>query len=351
MGDILPTIDQHQAIRHLSNRFRHRNIPHALIFIGIDGIGRKILALRFAMAVNCMVPSEETSFPDSGRNQPKGDYDILSACGNCLSCKKIRSDQHPDILQIKPIGETIKIDQIRGLIRQLALKPYEAKHRVVIIESSPAMTLPSANALLKVLEEPPERTTIILMANKTADLIATIVSRCQTIRFTPISDRRMMETLLRDYQVTDEMAEAVTYLAQGSMTKLETLLTRRGEKQIQWIMEELKNQIQISMSSATNSPRRAMVLSALLASDPLLKERFFAVMKLWLRDLAVWPQAPGEVRLQADREGFGKLKTTVTPEKAIALFSAVEKMEYEIAANANSRLAMETFFIGTGDDL
>ena len=90
-------------------------------------------------------------------------------CGCCKSCRKIQTGNHPDIIQVKPFGPLIRIGQIRDLCRILAMKPYEARYRVVIISHAQAMNPAAGNALLKVLEEPPDRTILILTAMQATD--------------------------------------------------------------------------------------------------------------------------------------------------------------------------------------
>jgi DNA polymerase-3 subunit delta' len=172
---------QQQAIGLLTTLLRKGHIPHALVFTGIDGIGKQTTAQAFAMACNCDDPQ-----PFSASSSETSPATRINACGQCRSCRRILSDNHPDILHIRPSGNMIRIAVIRDLIQQLTIKPFEQGKRVVIIAGSDTMNMEASNALLKVLEEPPENTLLILTAQQTADLLPTIVSRCQQIRFSPL---------------------------------------------------------------------------------------------------------------------------------------------------------------------
>ena len=132
-------IDQKQPIQILTTLIKKGTIPHALLFTGIEGVGKLAAAMTFAMACNCTTQLY---------NQKKSE-DISGPCDQCRSCKKIRSGNHPDIIHIKPSGHYIKIAQIRSLCQTLAMKPYEARLRVVIISDSQAMNPQAGNALLK----------------------------------------------------------------------------------------------------------------------------------------------------------------------------------------------------------
>ena len=165
-------IDQQKPIGILRALLEQSSVAHALLFTGIDGVGKQKTARMFAMAVNCELYRGDTTSQISVDSVP---------CGQCVSCRKITSGNHPDVLHIQPQGNLIRIDQIRALGRTLAMKPYEARYRVVMISDGHRMNPESANALLKMLEEPPEQTLLVLTASETADLLPTVVSRCQLV--------------------------------------------------------------------------------------------------------------------------------------------------------------------------
>ena len=141
---------QHQAIGLLTTLLRKGQIPHALVFTGIDGIGKQTAARAFAMACNCAAPLPYPERPAGASSSPR-----VNACGQCRSCRRIQADQHPDILHLRPTGDMIRIAVVRDLIQRLAVKPYEQGRRVVILAEAHTMNPEAGNALLKLLEEPP----------------------------------------------------------------------------------------------------------------------------------------------------------------------------------------------------
>jgi len=139
-------------------------IPHALLFAGVAGQGKMTVAREFFRAMNC---AENT-----------GD-----ACGTCPSCIKAISGTHPDLVVVNPEARWIKVGEIREILADIGLKPYEARTKCIIIDPAESLNTESANALLKTLEEPPGHTVIILVSHRPKVLLPTVVSRCQFVRF------------------------------------------------------------------------------------------------------------------------------------------------------------------------
>jgi DNA polymerase-3 subunit delta' len=171
--------------------------------LGTEGIGKKWVALQFAKALNCLEAVAE-----------KGD-----ACDRCLSCKKIDHHLHPDVLIIEPEGQTLKVDQVRQMQRDLAYRPYEGRRRVCILSAADRMAPNMSNSLLKTLEEPPLHTVIILLANSPRLLLPTILSRCQPIRFNPLPLPLVSNWLMAEKGLNEEEAHLLASLSEGSPGK------------------------------------------------------------------------------------------------------------------------------------
>jgi DNA polymerase-3 subunit delta' len=175
------------------------HISHACLFSGIEGIGKRSVAISFAKALNCQQIKEDS-------------------CNQCLSCQKIEKKTHPDLFTIGPEKNVIRIETIREFQRRIIFRPLEGKQKVVIINHAEKLNLHAANCLLKTLEEPPQDTVIILVANTTRGLIPTIVSRCQKIHFTPLK-KEEISLLLQKRNIVKNKANLVASLAQGSIKK------------------------------------------------------------------------------------------------------------------------------------
>ncbi|HQP30833.1 MAG TPA: AAA family ATPase [Deltaproteobacteria bacterium] len=157
-----------REIESLRSMLHSGRIPHALLFSGLKGVGKTTVAVEFFKAVNCL-------------NSP-GD-----ACGECRSCVKAQGSTHPDLLRLGSLGGLIKVEEVRGVLETLSLKPFEAHHRIVLVEPAEQLGEAGANALLKTLEEPTPSTLFILISHKPRLLLPTIRSRCQEILFRPIA--------------------------------------------------------------------------------------------------------------------------------------------------------------------
>ncbi|MHB8073440.1 DNA polymerase III subunit [Desulfosporosinus fructosivorans] len=147
----------------LEKAARENRLAHLLLFHGGSALHQREVALRLAQILNC--------------NQPM----LEGPCQECYACHKISSKNHPDVLWLKPLKTTIGIEQILGWQQKVYLKHYEGNHKVSVIEQADLVTLPAANALLKVIEEPPERTIIILCAQNADGILPTIQSRAQLV--------------------------------------------------------------------------------------------------------------------------------------------------------------------------
>jgi len=198
-------IGQPLAARLIRKMVKSGRLGGSYLFAGPRGVGKKTAAMFLAMAVNC----REGGFPP---------------CGRCPACKKILSRSHPDVLTLSPEEgkQTISIEQVRALREALAYAPYEGKRRVVILDPAERLGLESANALLLTLEAPPPHTLFVLVTSTMYALLRTIRSRCQIIRFSPLSKQSLVE-IARRKGVSLIPDSPMLELCQGSATRLLTL--------------------------------------------------------------------------------------------------------------------------------
>jgi DNA polymerase-3 subunit delta' len=174
-------------------------VPQALLISGKNGMGKRHLADLFAASLLCAKPQ------DNGL-----------ACGRCDSCLLLQAETHPDFFRINPEepGKSITIGQIRILVTRLTLKPQFESYRVVIVNPADIMNNAAANAFLKCLEEPTERTVIVLITDKPARLPVTILSRCQKLAVAK-PDKDIVSAWLNQQAAKDEPG-LLLGLAQGS---------------------------------------------------------------------------------------------------------------------------------------
>lgn len=196
----------------LKNIIINKNASHSYMFIGVEGIGKKLIATEFSKRLLC--------------NNEKID------CNSCKSCIEFDSKNHPDFLIIEPDGNLIKIEQIRNMQKKIQEKPIISKRKIYIINDADKMTKEAQNCLLKTLEEPPEYISIILIGNNESSFLPTIKSRCMIIHFEPLKNAEIKKYLQTEFgtdsiNIQDDMLD----IFQGSIGKAIKLKDRGEEYQ------------------------------------------------------------------------------------------------------------------------
>lgn len=238
-----------------------QRIPQALLLTGRAGLGKRQLADQYAAALLCQT-AEQTAL----------------ACGECSSCQLLTAGTHPDYLRIAPeeTGKAIGIDQIRQLNQKLALKPQFERYRVVVIEPADALNVAAANAFLKCLEEPTERTCFILLGQYASRLPATIRSRCQKLVFlSPAAEQS--RRWLAEQGVSGD-ADMLLEMALGSpLLALDYAQTDKMALRQQLFQDWLK--------MAASHSHLAEIAERWQKFDQIELERLLSWLALWLADL------------------------------------------------------------------
>ena len=216
-------IGNQQIKEELQKSLKENKISHSYMFVGIEGIGKQMIAKSFAQMILCTNKTEK-------------------GCNKCKSCIEFHSNNNPDFLYIEPDGNSIKIEQIRYLQRKIQEKPIISNKKVYIINDADKMTTEAQNCLLKTLEEPPDYSTIILIGNNENAFLNTIKSRCMIITFQPISPNLIKKYMEEKYQlvnITQNMLEAF----QGSIGKALILKDKQEQyEKIEKMIDDLDKQ-------------------------------------------------------------------------------------------------------------
>ena len=288
------------------------------------------------MACNCRRSSgtEMEHEPQDRRSSP---------CGECKSCRKIISGNHPDVISIQPDKTLIRIGQIRDLCSMLALKPYEARYRVVILSDAHALNPEAGNSLLKVLEEPPDRTILILTAHHLHDLLPTIASRCQHIRFNPISHDALRDSLVTREGISAGEADLLATLAKGSLTGALSLAAAGWIEQRAWILG--------MMAEKPNGRTALGPVTTLLAFTEILaqnKDRIadtLEILKMWFRDLMIYPLSPDRVFNRDLSRTLERLSEETPMDDLLSAYDAVQSAQENIKGHANPRLTLDVMMM------
>jgi len=339
-------LGQEKPIRLLKTLLRNKTIPHALLFLGIEGVGKKTTAMAFAMACNCMANGKENHSKEkdicSNRHAIQKSIEKTKSCSCCKSCSKIKSGNHPDIILVEPTGSFIRINQIRNLCNTLAMKPYEARLRTVIIDDAQAMNPAAGNALLKVLEEPPDRTILILTAVQTSDLLPTIVSRCQHIRFNPIPRNHIEALLTEKHSVDPDNAKIIATMSNGSVSKALSMI--RGMKRVNWIKRRNWLLNEVESLPLRPIPSRLAFAETLSKNKETLGESL-EMMKSWFRDLVICKFHPGKVINKDLDEKIQRNSPKMTVASLLSKIDDIHLAQKHIQANMNLRLTLEVLIL------
>jgi DNA polymerase-3 subunit delta' len=212
----VPGIIGHQDIlRELRVLASSSEPPHALLFAGPEGTGRTLLALEYAKLLNCEAKGQGSGVGSEGQSlfEEPAQHSAFP-CGACRPCRLIAEGTHPDVILLGP-GDTlckprpnesgherhpqsrdIRICQVRGLIELVARFPFEARHRVILIDPADRLGREAAHTILKTLEEPPGHTVFALISAAPEAIIETIISRCRRIDIRLVSREDIEESLL-----------------------------------------------------------------------------------------------------------------------------------------------------------
>ncbi len=217
---IFPLISNEKTALTVNNFIKEQRIPHAILIVGDSGTGKHTLAGFLAQAIVC------------------GKAD--APCGECENCRAALSNNHPDITVIAPEDnkKNIAVDQVRALRQEAFIKPHKAKKRVFVIDKADTMNAPSQNALLKVLEEPPEAVMFLLIAENNAAFLDTVISRCVVLNLTVPEREKALELLSNQGKYNREDIISALEAAQNNIGKAKQILSGKAGTKAEAAAEE-----------------------------------------------------------------------------------------------------------------
>lgn len=302
-------------------------IAQAYLFKGPEGCGKKALAHEFAQAILC-----EKRKPEGGS---------LAPCGECWSCKAFSSESHPDFFYVQKDGASIKIKTSFDIVREALTTPYRSKRKIFLIPEAQDMTLEAANALLKIIEEPPDYVTFILTSSNVKGIPDTIISRCQVIPFPALSARDLTEILVSDYGLSREQAELWGNYSQGNLEKAKTLIS--------WVKQFGEGQRDLDVSRVLDESRR--IVMDILSSSPI--ELAFKYSRtdpderrtmLLVLETGLWEDLKKSIYQAGESVRENSLERGIST----MLYSSVvvvEKAKMRLKSNVNVFLTMSNMFL------
>ena len=329
------TIGHEKAVSILDRSLREERLAHGYLLFGPSNIGKTTLAVELAQAVNCL-----------GSDRP---------CGQCTQCTRIAQGKHADVQMISTDAAPsdrrgrarteIGIDQIREMQRAAALKPFEGRCRVFVIEGVERLSDEAANSLLKTLEEPPNEVMLILTTDREPDeLPQTIVSRCQIVGMRPLPTSSVTKHLEERWEVGPARAEEMARLSRGrigwAINAVENpdLLEPR-EQRLEALLEMLGAELYERFSYAAK-------LASLFSRD---REAVREEMELWLsltRDMLVLKEGSRQLVVNLSvLDELHEMSAGVSSASLLEATKAVDDTWKRLTQNANPRLSLEVLML------
>ncbi|MDH7512641.1 MAG: DNA polymerase III subunit delta' [Clostridiales bacterium] len=302
-------------------------VPNSLLFCGPKGVGEKKMAFVLARAINC-------------------ERETTDACEQCSTCVAISGRRLPDVWEIGPEGQEIKIDQMRAMKQAAYLRPMVARKRVFIVDEAEKMNEPASNSLLKILEEPPLFSHIILLTSNPHLILSTIKSRCQVLQFTPVG-KEDIRKLLVEKGYPEEKARIISLVVRGNM-----------EEALDTDWEEIQNKREEAwaffLSLLGERGSSAFLNTYAFAQRRLIREDFektLEILSSFCRDLMLLKER-GEPALLLNPDYGTKLRAleeAASLEKMWDCLSQAERVISGLDKNLNLGLLVSSFYSLMGD--
>lgn len=320
---------QDQAVTVLGRAIATGRVPHAYLFEGPPGVGKRAAAIGLALALNC----DQRGADATGR---PGE-DAPTACGACESCRRIDSAIHPDVVTFVADGPQILIEQAQEIVSLGQRAPHEARARVVILDDADRLNVNAANCLLKTLEEPWAGNHLVLCTSAPERLLGTIRSRTQRVRFRAVPTSILLE-LGAARGLDRARAELAAVVADGCVARFLELAADSED-------EGAREAVGALLRAARGRGIAPILDTAVELGDKETKARLPEVLTLvgrLYRDALAHAVGAPEVAVLSTEAGA----PTHLPAPALSrALAAVVEAEAALAGNANAVLALERLLL------
>ena len=331
--------EHQQGIDLLQRSLEKGRLAHGYLLSGGSMPALEQIARSLAQTLSCQHPARRGELAAA-----------IDCCGECSPCRRIEGGNFPDVLWLRPESKSriISVDQIRGLIQTMNLKPVEGGYKVGIIVAADRLRVEAANAFLKTLEEPPPRSILILLSSEPSRLLETIISRCLRLNFggeTPadpadidwlrsFAGRLAVDSagLLEKYQIVSSLAGRLETLRSGIEEKLEAGSPLEKYDDVD---PDLREKWEEELKAAIEAEYRGRRVELL------------GLVQQWFRD--VWLLSQGmqsaELALPALAAESAAIARKLTPAQARNNLLSLDGLQRLLHTNVQEALALEVGFL------
>lgn len=330
MAGFEKVVGHEKVITHLNNSIQSGRVAHCYLFVGEDGIGKRLVATEFAKKLLC-----ETADGPSAR-----------PCGTCPACVAVDRGSHPDLKYIrheKPA--TISVDDVREQLNgDIVIRPYRADRKIYIIDEAELLNVQAQNAILKTIEEPPSYAVILLLSNNRDVFLETIRSRSVLVEFQPLRREDVAKYVEAHFPPTAERSFALDH-CRGNIGRALHLMENEDARAfvtaVHGILEKLP---QLSVVE------RMKALEELSQDREDVKE-VLELFLAWYRDVAVFKATGDAKQVQSGDRNISKIEQAAQAYSFAALgriFEKVRETKELLLANVNPESVFENLLLECG---
>ncbi len=325
---------QSQGIQLLQRSLARGRLGHAYLFTGDQLDDLELLARTLAKTLNCLDPVKTNGV-------------ATDCCDECLSCRKIDGETHPDIHWARPESKSrvITVEQMRDLMQQIQLRPTEAEYKVTIIAGADRLNTQAANAFLKTLEEPPAKSILVLLSIEPSRILETILSRCLRLNFSGDGVRPLDAAQTQWLEHFGALAANEQKSLLGRYRLLDALLQRLGEIRAS-VDESLTARSPLEKYDDIEKDLREKWEKELAAGIEAEYRRHRADLLLliqwWLRDVWLHTLTAGKDLLKfPNLSGAETVARRIKPRQALENLQTLEQTQRLLHTNVQEALAIE----------
>lgn len=328
MAGFKDIIGQEHIVKHMKNAIKLNKISHAYMICGEKGMGKKLLADRFSMLLQC----------EKSEDEP---------CMECRACKQALGKNNPDIKWIyheKP--NTISVEEVRDqLINDIAIKPYSSKYKIYIIDEAEKMSVAAQNAILKTVEEPPEYGIILILTESKEMMLETIQSRCVLLDVRPVLKNEFKNYFQYKMKVPDYEIDSLVEFSAGNIGKAIKMVENDDysamREHVIGILKGLKNHDAASLNGKLKA-------AADYKND---MNGYIDLVTMWFRDILVYKSTVNEKKLIFKEQAavIKKQSKSYTYEAINDIFDSIKQVQVRLASNVNMEMTLEVMYLKMRD--